>query len=80
MPQMSCFCDKNWYMTDDQCHTPGASELRYPYVCPADYLFWPGRFEDFRVYSFLDHPAMPGSVKARLQGSISQACQQPSHE
>ncbi len=73
MMQMRCFCDKNWYMTDDQCHTPGAHELRFPYPCPADYLFWPGRAADdpekwgppldFRVYSFLDHPNMPKSVK-----------------
>ena len=62
---MHCFCDKNWYMTDDQCHTPGANELRYPYACPTDYLFNPADFLDFRVHNFLEHPDLPGSVKAR---------------
>lgn len=71
--QIICFCDKNWYMMDDQCHTPGVQELKYPYNCPMDYIFWPGRFMenntffgppiDYRVHTFMDHPLFPDHVK-----------------
>ena len=71
--QVQCFCDKNWWHMDDTCATPGAHEVRYPYACPTDYLYWPGRFTDspaehgpaidFRVPSFLEHPDLPRAVK-----------------
>ena len=60
---------------DETCATPGAHEVRYPYACPTDYLYWPGRFTDapdkhgpaidFRVPSFLEHPDLPRAVKVR---------------
>ncbi len=72
---MQCFCDKNWWHMDETCATPGAHWMQYPYACPTDYLYWPGRFTDdpdefgppigFRVPSFLEHPDLPRAVKAR---------------
>ena len=73
--QVQCFCDKNWWHMDETCATPGAHWMHYPYACPTDYLYWPGRFTDdpdkhgpaigFRVPSFLQHPDLPRAVKAR---------------
>jgi hypothetical protein len=72
-PQMSCFCDKNWYHLDELCRTPGARNMILPVTCPLDYVFMPEHFDDapeewgppihIRVYSFLDDPRLPASVK-----------------
>ena len=80
---MQCYCDHNWWHMDETCATPGAHWMHYPYACPTDYLYWPGRFTDepekygpaigFRVPSFLEHPDLPRAVKARRIYSLSAA-------
>ena len=68
MPDLHCWCDRYWGFTH-RCRFPDAPEaMRLPFRCSMDSLYdvtrWAMKGVRYREAAFLDHPAVPRSVRA----------------
>lgn len=60
----------------ERCRAPGAGNMALPFVCPLDYVFDPGQFDDagrqhgtsidIRDHNFFQHPELPQKLKVQL--------------
>ena len=67
LPEMTCFCDRYWWLTH-ACRMPGAESMPLPIACPLDHLYEIGRWYDqglaFREHGFLTNPRVPATLTA----------------
>ena len=70
----------------ERCRAPGAPSTAIPFVCPLDYVFNPGDFDDagrqhgskvdIRDHNFFQHPKVPQNVKVSRDSHEARACPQ----
>lgn len=67
LPEMTCFCDRYWWLTH-ACRMPGAESMPLPIACPLDHLYMIGNWYeaklDFREAGFLTNPKVPRALKS----------------
>jgi len=65
LPEMTCFCDRYWWLTH-ACRMPGAESMPLPIACPLDHLYDIGRWYDndlaFREAGFLTNSRVPKEI------------------